>query len=162
MSGNPAYAKSLFSPDGVERDRARLQRGLSVIGRHPLWFGTVMLRRAGSMVKLERTPLTSTAPVTAGWLRYPRLMLRLLQKLFITAVILPLVIIGVGLFVVWRRWRDLAIPAAVPCYYFCVQSMLHTEYRYVLAVDHFLFLIAAVALYQIVLTARSRLSIRRG
>src|SRR2546430_177497 len=89
-NGNPEYAKSLFSPDGFERDRARLKRGFAVIRSHPVWFAGVMARRAGSMVRLERTPLTSTAPVAEGALHYPRLAVRLLQKLFITALLLPL------------------------------------------------------------------------
>ncbi len=35
----------------------------------------------------------------------------------------------------------------VPAYYVGVQSSLHTEYRYVLAIHYFLFIIAAVTLY---------------
>ena len=159
-SGKPAYANSLFSPDGVARDRARLKRGLDVIRQHPFWFAGVMLRRASSMIRLERTPLTSTAPVSTGWTRYPRLAERLLQKLFITAIILPFVIIGVIVLARLKLWRELAILLAVPCYYFCVQSALHTEYRYVLAVDYFLFVIVAVALYHISVAARLRFANR--
>jgi 4-amino-4-deoxy-L-arabinose transferase-like glycosyltransferase len=155
-SGNPAYANSLFSPDGVERDRARLRRGLDVIRQHPFWFAGVMARRAASMIKLERTPLTSTAPVAAGWTYYPHLIVRLAQKLFITAVVFPLVLIGVVALTALRRWRDLAVLLVVPCYYFCVQSALHTEYRYVLAIDYFLFAIAALAIYRVAVAIRQR------
>jgi len=38
-----------------------------------------------------------------------------------------------------------------------VQSALHTEYRYVLAIHYFLFILAAVALYWIGTTLRRRL-----
>jgi len=36
---------------------------------------------------------------------------------------------------------------AVPAYYLCFQSVLHIEYRYVLAAQPFLYLIAAVSVY---------------
>src|SRR5205085_8643670 len=42
----PEYASSFFTPDGIERDRERTRRALSVIGSHPFWFASVMARRA--------------------------------------------------------------------------------------------------------------------
>src|SRR6185369_16027915 len=45
----PDYYGTLFKPDGVEREGARLSRGLAVIRSHPLWFAGVMARRASSM-----------------------------------------------------------------------------------------------------------------
>src|SRR3982751_4190684 len=98
------------------------------------------------MIRFERTPMTSTAPVTMGVLHYPRLALRLVQKLFITAVLLPLVIIGLIFLFQSGSWRAVGVIAVVPAYYFVIQSALHTEYRYVLALDYFLFILAAVAL----------------
>jgi 4-amino-4-deoxy-L-arabinose transferase-like glycosyltransferase len=161
-TGNAEYAKSLFSPDGVERDRARLKRGFEVIRAHPFWFAGVMAQRASSMVRLERTPVTSTAPIAEGWLHYPRLAVRLVQKLFITALLLPLVAIGLVVLSRARQWRAICVLLVVPCYYFCVQSVLHTEYRYVIVVDCFLFILAAIALHDIALTAmRSWASARR-
>jgi 4-amino-4-deoxy-L-arabinose transferase-like glycosyltransferase len=155
--GRPEYASSLFSPDGIERDRARTARALAVIREHPFWFACVMLRRAASMLRLERTPLASTAEVSEGWTRGPRLVVRAAQKLFITAVFLPLYLLGLFIiarerrtFVVReRRMRALAALLIVPLYYLCVQAALHTEYRYVLAVHYSLFVVAAAALYHI-------------
>src|SRR4030095_12437242 len=123
----PDYANSLFTPDGPARDRARLARGLAVIRAHPVWFFGVMIRRAASMLRLERTPLrlplnSSSRP---GLLQWP---LHATQKLFITAVFLPLVLLGAGLLIYERRFRVFAILLAVPSYYFCLQSALHTEY----------------------------------
>jgi hypothetical protein len=40
----------------------------------------------------------------------------------------------------------LLVLLAVPVYYLCAQSALHTEYRYVLVIHHFLFVLAAVSL----------------
>jgi 4-amino-4-deoxy-L-arabinose transferase-like glycosyltransferase len=144
----PDYANSLFTPDGPARDRARLARGFALIRAHPVWFGSVMVRRAASMLRLERTPLRlpldrSTKPARLQW------PLRAVQNLFITAIFLPLVLIGAGILVYRRELQTLAILLAVPCYYFCTQSALHTEYRYVLVIHYFLFVLAAFAVYSI-------------
>ena len=152
--GRPDYAATLFGPEAVARDRERTRRALAVIRAHPFWFAGVMLRRAGSMLRLERTPLASTLPVSAGWARAPRLAVRAAQRLFITAVFLPLYLAGLFLLARGRRWRALAALGAVPLYYLCVQSALHTEYRYVLAVHYFLFAAAALALHRAGLAAR--------
>ncbi|HYW72873.1 MAG TPA: glycosyltransferase family 39 protein, partial [Pyrinomonadaceae bacterium] len=58
----PDYYGTLFNPDGVERERARLSRGWRVVRAHPLWFAGVMARRASSMLRLERSRLISTQP----------------------------------------------------------------------------------------------------
>src|SRR5882724_7864183 len=58
----PDYYGTLFNPDGVERERARLSRGFAIIRSHPLWFAGVMAKRASSMVRLERSRLISTDP----------------------------------------------------------------------------------------------------
>ncbi|HWO01864.1 MAG TPA: glycosyltransferase family 39 protein, partial [Blastocatellia bacterium] len=53
--GHPEYAKKVWHPDGVERDRERLARGLAVIRSNPLWFLGVMLRRAAFMFSYNDT-----------------------------------------------------------------------------------------------------------
>ncbi|MDX6384454.1 MAG: hypothetical protein QOK48_2027, partial [Blastocatellia bacterium] len=300
QSQRPEYFGTLFNPDGVERERARLARGFTVIRTHPFWFSGVMARRAGSMLRLERSRLVSTEPpvshslnrieilqavasktpmelLAAGttapqtqtavlpdgetftltgdgekygeqfssplfrakgntdyvfalpvkiergrmkisvrdsagqifsstivetletipppnqptnqillpfvavrdtqvqiiisseasippnptiqigsiklaelgaarflWTRYPRLFVHGVQKIFLTAVILPFAIIGLGL-LIWRRSTTaLVVLLVIPVYFFLVQSIVHTEYRYVLAVDYFLFALAGV------------------
>src|SRR5947209_8022727 len=61
----PDYYGTLFNPDGVERERARLARGFGVIRSHPFWFAGVMARRASTMLRLERSRLVSAeVPVT--------------------------------------------------------------------------------------------------
>jgi len=142
------YASSLFTPDGVERDRARMGRGFAVIRAHPIWFAGVMVRRAASMLRLERTPLR-LAIDSIGRLGLFQWPLRIMQRFFITAIFLPLALIGAGILVYRGEFRTLAILLAVPCYYFCTQSALHTEYRYVLVIHYFLFVLAALAVYSI-------------
>jgi len=58
----PDYYGTLFNPDGVERERARLSRGFAVVRSHPFWFAGVMAKRGSSMLRLERSRLISTEP----------------------------------------------------------------------------------------------------
>lgn len=82
------------------------------------------------------------------WSRYPRAIIGGLQKnLFKTNAMLPLIIAGMLLLGLARQGRALAVLLAVPVYYICAQSVLSTEYRYILAIHYFLFVIAAVALF---------------
>jgi 4-amino-4-deoxy-L-arabinose transferase-like glycosyltransferase len=150
----PDYAATLFGHDAVARDRARRARAFAVIRAHPLWFASVMARRAASMLRLERVPLASSTPVAEGRTRPLRLTLRAAQRLFITAIFLPLYLLGLLVLARARRTRALAALAVVPLYYLCVQSALHTEYRYVLGVHYFLFIAAAVTLYHLASAAR--------
>ena len=90
--------------------------------------------------------LYELGPARFLWTRYPRVLLYGLQKLFTTAVFLPLALIGVGLTIFSKRTAALIILSVVPLYYFTVQSAFHTEYRYVLAVNYFLFAFAAVTI----------------
>ncbi|MDT4895415.1 MAG: hypothetical protein QOH25_492 [Acidobacteriota bacterium] len=302
LYNRPDYSDMLFNPDGIKRERLRLAQGFAVIRSHPFWFFGVMVRRAGSMLRLERVRLISadppvthslalpdtatpvwsntpqdlfangvvesksiklslapdgqmvnvesdesrnlltSAPISIGeqtdyvlklpvriergrimmsitgagnnheyastiveeqnwksaaeqplnvveipfvsgsaaqvqiiltnagakgvipvlqigqaqlfslgaasftWTRIPRVPLRLIQKLFITAVMLPLAIIGLVLLIRGRKRKALVLLLVVPAYYLSVQSALHTEYRYVLAVHYFLFVLVAVTL----------------
>lgn len=298
----PDYNDGLLTPDGIQRERWRLQRGVKVIGAHPLWFAGVMIRRAGSMVKMERARLVSTnpavtyplhltdvssivssitpsdmaatgtagsakiktslspdgsflsvigdnsrygtqltfpsanvranreyvfklpiriekgrmkiaatdgsgrehnkvileiaegatpdfqlinlpfttssdgqvrlvltneasnqasavqigtaklydlAPVQIAWTRYPRLLIHAMQKAIVTAVILPLAVFGLAILFIRRRSDVLIVLSVVPLYYLCVQSAFHTEYRYVLAINYFLFAFAALTVFWI-------------
>ena len=158
----PDYANSLFTPDGVERDRARTVRGLSVIRAHPLWFAGVVVRRATSMLRLERTPLRLEVTSSADVARLFHSMLRGIQKLFMTAIILPFVFVGASILIYERHFQTLVILLVVPFYYFCTQSALHTEYRYVLVIHYFLFVLAALGVYTVVRATKQRLFSKAG
>jgi len=97
-------------------------------------------------LRVGRAPLYALGPAAHAWTRYPRLVVAGAQKLFITAVMLPLALAGLLVLARDKKWRALVVLLAVPVYYLCVQSALHTEYRYVLAVHYFLFAAAAAAL----------------
>jgi Dolichyl-phosphate-mannose-protein mannosyltransferase len=82
------------------------------------------------------------------WTRYPRALVRGVQKnLFKTGTMLTLVIAGVLLLSLAGRGRALIVLLSVPAYYICAQSVLSTEYRYILPIHYFLFVLAAVTLY---------------
>jgi hypothetical protein len=80
------------------------------------------------------------------WTRYPRILVHSIQKLFLTAVILPLAVIGLLVLILRKQTAALLILPVVPIYFMTVQSAVHTEYRYVIAVTYFLFAFAGVAL----------------
>jgi hypothetical protein len=80
------------------------------------------------------------------WTRVPRALVRLLQKLFVTAVMLPLAIIGLLILILAGQRNAIALLLIIPAYYLCIQSALHTEYRYVLAIHYFLFVLVAVTI----------------
>jgi hypothetical protein len=97
------------------------------------------------LVKVGPIKLFELGPARWLWTRYPRLLVHGIQKIFLTAVILPLAMVGLALLIIKKQRKPLIILAVVPVYFFCVQSIVHTEYRYVLAVDYFLFALAGVA-----------------
>ncbi|MFN2491449.1 MAG: glycosyltransferase family 39 protein [Pyrinomonadaceae bacterium] len=301
LYGRPDYGTTLFGADGVNRDRLRLRRGFAIIRTHPLWFLSVMARRAVSMLRLERVPLISAHPpvshslvqvrdrppvwsgmaaelfanavvsaqtesrlsnghalhltgdnskygnqivsprvpvkpetdyllrwsvkiergrmllnvieadtnslftssslepveeleserqpvkiielpfvtgrttraihvtltnggATSGrpaielgdvavyelgpasylWTRYPRLVIRVAQKLFISALLLPLVAGGTFLLLKSGKPRVLIVLLTFPAYYLLIQSALHTEYRYVMVIHYPFFILAAL------------------
>lgn len=175
LSGRAEYAGSLYNPDGIERERERVARGLSAVRARPFWFLTVMLRRAASMLRLERVPAISGSPLTLGatataatgqpssaarLLRYPGILLKSVQKLFVTAIMLPLFLIGVFLLARRHGKRICVSLLVVPVYYLCVQSLLHTEYRYVIAIQYFLLIFVAYTLYRASIALRQLLGQR--
>ena len=82
------------------------------------------------------------------WTRFPRVIIRGIQrKLFTTTIVLALIISGIALLALAGRGRAVSILLIVPVYYLVIQSALHTEYRYILAIHYFLFVMAAAALF---------------
>ncbi len=94
-----------------------------------------------------RMELFALGPARNEWTRYPRLLVHLIERLFLTATMLPLVLLGAARLVRAGRWRVVAILIAPAVYYMCVQSILWTEFRYILAMHYFLFILAAFALH---------------
>lgn len=101
------------------------------------------------VVQVGQAQLYTLGPTAYLWTRYPRALISVVQKLFITAVMLPLALFGLFLLVRRRHYQTLVLLLVVPAYYLCFQSALHTEYRYVLAIHYFLFVLVALALHTI-------------
>lgn len=80
------------------------------------------------------------------WTRYPRAVVGRIQRNFTTIILRTLICLGMAFLLLARRTRALVILLAVPAYYLSIQSPLHTEYRYILAIHYFMFVIAGVAL----------------
>jgi 4-amino-4-deoxy-L-arabinose transferase-like glycosyltransferase len=167
----PEYNGSLFNPDGIQRERDRVARGIDAIRSHPFWFMGVMIQRSASMLRWERVPANSGSPLvletqpltlptrTVGvmLLRFPAMILKSVQKFFITAIMLPLVLFGLLVLLKRRQLMVIGLVCIVPAYFICIQSLLHTEYRYVLAMNYFLVILVAVSADSIVNAPKQRL-----
>ncbi|HVG19349.1 MAG TPA: glycosyltransferase family 39 protein [Blastocatellia bacterium] len=168
LYNNARYAGTWSSPDGIRRDRDRVNKSLDIIRRHPLWYAGVMVARMREMVKYSaHAPLVykiseaksqqRTAPIKPGWeamaadgsslalgesLYWMRPALRLAQRIAKEAMLLFIIAGAVVLFAASRR-RALFL-SVVPVYYLLFQSFLHTEFRYTLPMQYFLFVFAAL------------------
>lgn len=150
-AGRPDYYGNLYNPDGVRRDRERIKIGLAAVRANPWWYFKAVLHRGITTFRMERVPVIAPErdekETTDPILYYLNVPLKLFQKVFITAVFLPLFLIGVILMFREKEQRiKLLTLAIVPLYYMSVQALIHTEYRYVLATPHILMIIAAVPL----------------
>lgn len=160
-ANRPDYRDSLFNPDGIERERARTRRALTVIRENPGWFATVIARRDLMMLRLERVP--AIAPGLPGATSGPTVVrwagraLWFVQRVFITAIFWPLALVGLVLVLRRREWRAPAILLlTVVIYLLAVQGWLHTEYRYVLIIQHVSLLFAGVTLGKLAGLMRNR------
>jgi len=169
LYNNPRYAGTWSSPDGVQRDRDRVKKSLDIIGRHPIWYAGVMIGRMREMLKYSaHAPLVHkisesrfeerTAPIKPGWeamvtdgsslaigesLFWMRPVVRAVQRI-VKESMLPLIIVGATILFAASPRRALFV-AAVPVYYLLFQSFMHTEFRYTLPMQYFVFVFAAVA-----------------
>lgn len=99
-----------------------------------------------SVLDIEKVELFELGESSLTWIWLIHQVVWAIQKLFITAIIIPLFIFGLIVLTYLRQWKTLIILLIVPLYYMSVQSALHTEYRYVMAILHFYFVFAAVFL----------------
>jgi hypothetical protein len=150
-SGGKVYSSAIvetletISPDAQPVNQIQLPFVATKNGQARIVFSNEASNPPNPVAQIGTTKLFELGPSRFLWTRYPRFIVHAVQKIFLTAVILPLTIIGLGLLIIRRASRALIILSVVPLYFFCVQSIVHTEYRYVLAVDYFLFALAAVS-----------------
>jgi hypothetical protein len=99
-------------------------------------------------VTIDRAEIFMIGTTPGLWTHSPRQVVGAIQKnVYNTDRLLLLIVFGIGILAVSRRGFALVILLIVPSYYLLVQSAFHTEYRYILAIHYFLFIIAAVTLY---------------
>jgi hypothetical protein len=163
----PGAAVELYWPDGLQRDRARTRKALSVIKSHPFWFAGVMFGRMAGMLKYagEPVPYFGTAGINVtskkclplvwqgGVLAALVNVLGMLQSV-LRYVLLPLMLLGTFL-ALRRDWRVSALILTIILYYLVVGSILHTELRYGLPMQALLFVFAGLAVVKIVWSLES-------
>jgi 4-amino-4-deoxy-L-arabinose transferase-like glycosyltransferase len=152
---------TLYSPNGVERDRARTRKALRVIAAHPLWYSGVMLKRMWGLLKFtgEPTPylgsmginITSRKTLPASWqgsaLAAPVVLLGMVQSVF-RYLALPLMLFGCWLGFRGQRPATWLLLVTV-LYYLVLGSALHTEIRYGLPMQSLLLVFAGLCMSEI-------------
>jgi dolichyl-phosphate-mannose-protein mannosyltransferase len=167
--GDPRYAGSWSTPDGIKRDRDRTKKSLDVILHHPVWYAGVMVNRCTEMLKYSaQAPLVltisqasskeRTAPIRPIWrsitpnqgslgagesIFWMRPAVRGLQRVAKEAMLAFIMLGAIILFA--ASWRRALFISIVPLYYFLFQSAMHTEFRYTLPMQYFMFVFAATA-----------------
>ena len=100
-----------------------------------------------AVVNLGKIELYELGPSRFQCTRYPRFILRSIQRLFLSAWMLPLTIFGIVALIKAQRTQTIFLLLSVPLYYLVVQSALHTERRYVIAIHYFFTIFAAITLW---------------
>lgn len=138
MDSDGDESMTLIALPFASGDRTEVR--LVVVNNHPT--------SVQPLVEVGRPEVVEVGQTAHLWTRGPRALVLGVQKnLFKTDRMLPLVLAGIALLALVRHKRALIIILAVPAYYLCTQSALHTEYRYILSIHYFLFIVAAVTLY---------------
>jgi hypothetical protein len=178
------YAGSWTTPDGIVRDRDRTRRSFDVILHHPIWYSGVMVGRCAEMLKYSaHAPLVltnsqsksqqRTLPIKRGWneiaseddsslaagrsMFWLRPVVRGLQRITKETMLVFIILGAVILFA--ASWRRALFISIVPLYYFLFQSAMHTEFRYTLPMQYFVFVFAAIG--WVLLGATASKGIRR-
>lgn len=167
LYNDPRYTDSWSTPDGIKRDHDRIRRSLGVIIRHPLWFAGTAFKRMGRMLRyskqgllvlreaekpdkerqiaasdpawLEMSQSTTTLfGESIFWMRPAARGIQIVAK----ETMVPFILIGALLVFVLSRRRAVLI-MMVPLYYLLFQSAMHTEARYTVTIQYFLFICAA-------------------
>jgi hypothetical protein len=171
--GDPRYARSWATPDGIRRDRERVRRSLEVIRSHPLWWAKSVVRRAGEVLASGReAPLVRPRPPEldedSSVVRHPAVRIDAalgaarpaMRSLQIVAARAAAALAPAGLvFLALVAPRRAFFLALVPAYVVLAQSPMHFEARFALPKDAFTSAFAAIGL--VVLLDAARAAARR-
>jgi hypothetical protein len=153
-NSNSQYASAIVEPQDWKRPDEQAWNVVEIpfvsdsAAQVQIVFANGGTKDARPVIQVGEPQLYALGPSSFMWTRFPRALVRLTQKLFVTAVMLPLAITGLLILIFARQRNSIALLLIVPAYYLCIQSALHTEYRYVLAIHYFLFILVAVSLYR--------------
>ena len=163
---DPRYALWWASPDGIDRDRARVRKSLAVIRAHPAWFARSVAARAAALLDFAgpTAPLLAEAAAApsrgTGWLapgagfEWARRPLRAAQWLA-RAALLPLFLLGLALLGA-LGWRRALLPAAALFSFLGFQSLMHLEERMALPLEAIAIVFGACGLAGLASLARLR------
>jgi hypothetical protein len=112
---------------------------------------------ARPVMLVGRAKILDLGASSLSWLRYVRMPLRIPQLFFKTAWVLPLVVIGIVLLIHRRQLKELAILLVVPAYYLIVQSVLHTERRYIYVIHYSFLVLVSVSLWWVISVMMARI-----
>lgn len=155
--GHPQTVASAALPDSLERvppvNALAPEVRIPFVSRNDeqvqLAIANVESPAPRAIVNIGRVQLNELGPASYLWTQYPRMWVKAVQKLFVTRYFLPLTILGVILLAVRRQKVALAVILTLPLYYLISHAPLHFEYRYMLPVYFFWFILAGLALYWI-------------
>jgi Dolichyl-phosphate-mannose-protein mannosyltransferase len=101
-----------------------------------------------TITEIYSLQLFESEETTLFWQKPFRFLIFGLQTFFVLPLLLLFEIIGIIILLKRKNWQSLIILLAVPFYYFCVQSTLHTEFRYVLVIHYFLFSLFSFGVFE--------------
>jgi hypothetical protein len=101
-----------------------------------------------TILEAGEAQLFEIGPTPYAWTKIPRSLIVGLQKnIFKTNTMRLLMLAGLLLLGLAGRRHALLILLGVPIYYLCTHAAFSTEYRYILALHMFLFVLAATTIY---------------
>jgi hypothetical protein len=102
-------------------------------------------------LRIRSIRLMEVGSTPYSWTDHFRWAIRGLQRnLFTTPAMRALWTIGLLVLLIVGRRRESLWIASVPLYYLLFQSLLHTEYRYIIPMHYFLTIFAAIGLHTVV------------
>jgi hypothetical protein len=168
----PEAPFELYYPDGIQRDRARTQRALQIIKRHPFWYAGTVVRRMAGVLKYAGEPsgIYGSAGINVtsrkclppqsqgGLIGFSVNALGMLQSV-LRYILLPLMIVGI-FFALREDWRTSGLILAGVFYYLVIGSLIHTHIRYGLPMQALLTVFAGTALFHLT-TLPGRRNVKR-
>lgn len=154
-----AFSPIVRKPRLVEEESRKRRRNIPVLREVWLPFASqdasqvrILIRGASSakplVVNVGDAEVLELGQTPHQWLGIPRSILNVVQNaVYQTGMMRVMILLGIAILASAKRYRELLVLAALPLYYMCFQSVLHTEYRYILPIHYFLLTLAAIALF---------------